>query len=76
MYSAAGSMLEIAAGHWPFSDQFQYMANQNQLLLPKFIVHFNERGINNLQKSSSSKNGQPISDPYVCLPLQAGTHIP
>ena len=25
MYSAAGSKLEKAAGHWPFSDQFQHI---------------------------------------------------
>ena len=40
-------VLEIAAGHWPFSDQFQHLANQNPSRLAKFTVHFQW---NNLQK--------------------------
>ena len=37
-------MLEIAAGHCPFSDQFQHMANQNLFWLAKFAVHFQRKG--------------------------------
>ena len=33
-------VLEIAAGHWPFSDQFQHLANQNPFWSAKFTVHF------------------------------------
>ena len=36
----SASMLETAAGHWPFSDQFQHLANQNPFRLAKFAVHF------------------------------------
>ena len=34
------SVLEIAAGHWPFSDQFQHLADQNLFWSAKFTVHF------------------------------------
>ena len=35
------AVLEIVAGHWPFSDQFhQHLANQNPFWLAKFTVHF------------------------------------
>ena len=47
------AVLEIAAGHWSFSNQFQYL-----------LYIFNGMVINNLQDVLSSKNGQPISDPY------------
>ena len=33
-------VLEIAAGHWPFFDQFQHLANQNGFWWTKFSVHF------------------------------------
>ena len=33
-------VLEIAVGHWPFSDQFQHLADQNPFWLAKFPVHF------------------------------------
>ena len=31
MGSAVGSVLEIAISHWPFSNQFQHLANQINL---------------------------------------------
>ena len=31
--------------HWPFSDQFQHLANQNLFWLAKFTVHFNGKTI-------------------------------
>ena len=34
------TVLEITVGHWPFSDQFQHLANQNPFWLAKFTVHF------------------------------------
>ena len=34
------TVLEIAAGHWPFSDQFQHLADQNPCWSAKFTVHF------------------------------------
>ena len=34
------AVLEIAAGHWPFSDQFQHLADQNSFWSAKFTVHF------------------------------------
>ena len=34
------SVLEIAAGHLLFSNQFQHLANQNPCWLAKFTVHF------------------------------------
>ena len=36
----AWSVLEIAAGHWPFSDKFQHLADQTPFWLAKFTVHF------------------------------------
>ena len=33
------AVLEIAAGHWLFSDQFQHLANQNPFLLAKLTAH-------------------------------------
>ena len=33
-------VLEITVGHWPFSDQFQHLAEQNPFRLAKFTVHF------------------------------------
>ena len=38
------SALEIAAGHWPFSDQFQHLAIQNPFWSAKFTVHFQWEG--------------------------------
>ena len=32
-------MLEITVIHWPFSDQFQYLADQNPFWSAKFTVH-------------------------------------
>ena len=34
------AVLEIAAIHWPFSDQFQHLADQNPFWLAKFTVNF------------------------------------
>jgi len=34
------SVLEITVGHWPFSDQFQHLADQNLFWLANFTVHF------------------------------------
>ena len=31
-------MLEITIGHWPFSDQFQHLADQNPFWLAKFPI--------------------------------------
>ena len=33
-------VLEITVGHWPFSDQFQHLADQNQFWSAIFPVHF------------------------------------
>ena len=33
-------VLEITAGHWPFSDQFQHLASQNPYWLAKFTLDF------------------------------------
>ena len=52
------AVLEIAAGFWPFSDQFQHLADQNP------FWSANEKTINNPQNVPSSKNGQPISDSW------------
>ena len=60
------SMLEIAAGHWPFSNQFQHnvMVNQNLFGQPNLLYSFSGTAINNLQKSSIFNNSWPISNPY------------
>ena len=34
------SVLEITVDHWPFSDQFQHLANQNPFWSAKIPVHF------------------------------------
>ena len=34
------SVLETTVGHWPFSDQFQHLADQNSFWSAKFTVHF------------------------------------
>ena len=33
-------VLEITAGHWPFSDQFQHLADQNRILVSQFYCTF------------------------------------
>ena len=33
-------LLEITVVHWPFSDQFQHLANQTPFWSAKFPVHF------------------------------------
>jgi len=39
-YQALFSVVEITVGHWPFSDQFQNLADQNPFWLANFTVHF------------------------------------
>ena len=39
-YSLYMTVLEITVGHWPFSDQFQHLTDQNPLWSVKFPVHF------------------------------------
>ena len=56
-------MLEIATGHWPFSDQFQHLANRNPFWSAKFTVHFNGTAINNLKMS----NLQKMADQFLIL---------
>jgi len=34
------TVLEITVGHWPFSNQFQHLAEQNLFLSANFTVHF------------------------------------
>ena len=46
-------MLEITVGHWPFSDQFQDLADQNPLCSLLYI--FNGTAISNLQNVLSLK---------------------
>ena len=42
-------VLEIATGHWSFSNQFRHLADQNPFWLAKFTVHFQwNMVINNL----------------------------
>ena len=36
----SSAVLEITVGHWPFSDQFQHLADQNPFWLAKFPTHF------------------------------------
>jgi len=33
------TVLEITVGHWPFPDQFQYLANQNPFWSANFTVY-------------------------------------
>ena len=37
---ALWTVLEITVGHWPFSDQFQHLADQNPFWSAKFTIHF------------------------------------
>jgi len=34
------AVLEITAGHWPFSNQFQHLADQTPFWSANFTVHF------------------------------------
>jgi len=34
------AVLEITVGHWPFSNKFQHLANQNPFWSANFTVHF------------------------------------
>jgi len=42
----AGSLavLEITVGHWPLSDQIQYLTEQNSFCSDKFTVPFQWKG--------------------------------
>ena len=58
------AVLEITVGHWPFSDQFQHLADQIHFGRPNLLYIFNGMANDNLQKCPIFKNGRPISDPY------------
>jgi len=62
--------LEITVGHQPFSNQFQYLTDQNSFCLDKFTVHFQWEAINIQVKSS---NLLKTSDQF--LNLISGTTI-
>jgi len=47
------ALLEITVGHRPFSNQFQYLTDQNSFCLDKFTVHFQWEAINIPVKSSN-----------------------
>jgi len=34
------TVLEITVGHWPFSEQFQHLADQNPFWSANFTAHF------------------------------------
>jgi len=38
------AVLEITVGHWPFSIQFQHLADQNSFWSANFTVHFHWDG--------------------------------
>ena len=40
IYEGWYAVLEITVGHWPFSDQFQHLADQNPYWSAKLIVGF------------------------------------
>jgi len=56
------SMLEITVGH--FLTNFNIWLTKIHFGRPILLYIINEMAINNLQNVLSSKNGQPISDPY------------
>ena len=58
---AIATVLEINDGHWPFSDQFQHLTDQNPFWSAKFPVHFQW---DTYKICYIQKNSQPISDPY------------
>jgi len=53
-------VLEITVGHWPFSNQFQRLADQNPFWSANFT---NGMAINN-KISYLQMNSRPFSDPY------------
>ena len=65
LFSRATAVPEIIVGHWPFSDQFQHLADQNPFWSAKFPVHF-QWGQQLVTKKISyfQKNGRLISDTY------------
>jgi len=56
------AVLEITVGHWPFSNQFQHLADQNPFWSANFTVHFSFNGMafNSLQNVVSLKK-QPTN---------------
>jgi len=48
-------VLEITVSHWPFSNQFQHLANQIHFGWPILLYIFNGMAINNLQNVLSLK---------------------
>ena len=39
-HSVPNAVLEITVGHWPFSKQFQHLADQNPFWLAEVPIHF------------------------------------
>ena len=37
--SSTLAVLEVTVSHWPFRDQFQYLADQNSIWSAKFPLH-------------------------------------
>ena len=60
---------EITAGHWPFSNQIQHLADLIYFGWPNLWYILNGKAFDNLQYVPSSKNGQPISDLFLLLQL-------
>ena len=59
------TVLEIAAGHWPFSGQFQHLADQKFILVGQIYCTFSMGQQSKTYKMSDfQENGRPISDPY------------
>ena len=62
------TVLEITVGHWPLSDQFQHLADQNPFWSAIFPVHFQWNSNQYpIKIPYLQKNGRPISDPYFSL---------
>ena len=47
-HSTSSSVLEITVSHWPFSDQFQHLADHNLFDRPYFPYIFNETAVYSL----------------------------
>ena len=60
------SVLEITVGHWPFSDQFQHLADQNPFwsAIRIFCTFSMGQQLITNKISYLQENGRPISDPY------------
>ena len=72
-------MLEVTVGHWPFSEWFQHLADQNSFGWPISLYIFNGMVINNLQNFLSSKkwltNFWPLFLPLLLGPLVVTQHL-